>query len=109
MFSSFTQSEFGPSQRERIDESKASSHRLLGGVLVRLRVAEIHQHSIAHVLGDKAAEMGDRIGDTAMIRSDDLTQVLGIQTRRERRRADEINEHDGQLSTLGDRLRRRGF
>ena len=41
-----------------IDESKAGSHRLLGGVLVRLRVAEIHQHAIAHVLGDKAAEAG---------------------------------------------------
>ena len=44
-----------------------------------------------------------------MIRSDDLTQVLGIETRRQRRRADEINEHDGQLSTLGDGLRGAGL
>ena len=44
-----------------------------------------------------------------MIRSDDLTQVLGIQARSERRRADEINEHDGQLSTLGDGLRGAGL
>src|SRR5207237_747544 len=51
-----------------IDESKASAHRLLGGVLVRLRVAEINQNSVAHIFGDKAAEVRDRIGDTAVIR-----------------------------------------
>ncbi len=83
-----------------IDESEASAHRLLGGVLVRLRVAEIHQNSVAHILGDKAAEVSDRIGDTAVIRTDDLTQILWIETRRERRRTNEIHEHDSQLSTL---------
>jgi hypothetical protein len=63
---------------DSVDERKTGSHCLLRIVLVRLRVAEIHQHAIAHVFGDKAAEMGDPIGNTPMIRSNDLTQVLGI-------------------------------
>ena len=53
--------------------------------LVRPRVAEVHQHPIAHVPGDKAVEAGDRVGDAAMIPADDLAQVLGIQARRQRR------------------------
>ena len=33
--------------------------RQLGIVLIRLRIAEIDQHAVAHVLGDKAGEPGD--------------------------------------------------
>jgi hypothetical protein len=47
--------------------------------LVRLRVAEIQQHPVAHVVGDKAVEARDRLGDAAVIGADDLAQVLGIQ------------------------------
>jgi hypothetical protein len=64
-----------------INESLAGPHRLLGVGLVRLRVAEVHQHPIAHVLGDKTAEAADRIGDAAMIHADDLAQVLWIEAR----------------------------
>ena len=81
--------------------AKAGPYRLLGVVLVRLRVAEIHQHAIAHVLGDKAVEAADRLGDAAMIGADDLAQVLGIEARRKRRRADQIAEHHRELPTLG--------
>src|SRR5262245_55436386 len=34
--------------RHGVDENKAGSHPLFGGVLMRLREAEIHQDSIAH-------------------------------------------------------------
>jgi hypothetical protein len=84
-----------------VNESKAGPHRLLGVVLVRLRVAEVHQHPIAHVIGDEAVEAGDRIGDAAVIGADDLAQVLGVQARRQRRRADQITEHHGELPAFG--------
>jgi hypothetical protein len=73
---------------DRINESQAGPYRLLGVVLMRLWVAEVHQHPIAHVLGDKAVEAGDRVSDATMIRADDLAQVLGVQACRKRRRAD---------------------
>ena len=85
----------------RLDERKAGAHRPLGIVLVRLRVAEIDQHAVAHVLGDKAVEAADRLGDAAVIGADHLAQVLGIEPRRERRRADEVAEHHRQLPALG--------
>ena len=56
---------------------------------------------IAHVIGDKAVEAGDRIGDAAMIGADDLAQVFGVQARRERRRADQIAEQHAELAAFG--------
>ncbi|MBB3918772.1 hypothetical protein [Rhizobium fabae] len=49
-------------------------------------------------------EAGDGISDTAMEGPDDLPQILKIETRSERRRADEIDEHDSKLPALGIRL-----
>jgi hypothetical protein len=67
---------------------------------MRLRIAEIDQHPIAHVFGDKAGEPGDRVGDAAVIGADDLAQILRVVARRQRRRADQIAEHHGQLAPL---------
>jgi ABC-type glutathione transport system ATPase component len=64
-------------------------------------VAEVDQHTVAHVFGDKAGEAGDRVGDAAVIGADDLAQILGIVARRQRRRADQIAEHHRQLAPLG--------
>ena len=95
---------------DRLDEREAGAHRPLGVVLVRLRVAEIDQHPVAHVLGDKAVEAGDRLGDRAVVGADDLAQVLGVEPRRERGRADQIAEHHRELPAFGVDLseRRRG-
>ena len=41
---------------DRLDHRKPSAHRPFGIVLMRLRIAEIYQYPIAHVLGDKAVE-----------------------------------------------------
>jgi hypothetical protein len=46
---------------------------------VRSRVAEIDEYAVAHVLGDKAIEPGDGLGDRAVIRGDDLAQILRIE------------------------------
>ena len=85
----------------RRDYRQAGPHRPLGIVLMRLRVAEIDQHPVAHVLGDKPIEASDRIGYGSMIIADQLAQILRVMTRRERGRADEIAEHDGELPAFG--------
>jgi hypothetical protein len=68
---------------------------------MRLRVAEIDQDTIAHVLGDKAIEPGDNLGGGAVIRGDDFAQILELEPRRQRGRADEVAEHHGQLPAFG--------
>jgi hypothetical protein len=47
------------------------------------RIAEIDQHPIAHVLGDKAVEAAaDRIADRAVVIADQLAQILWVMTGR---------------------------
>ena len=86
---------------DRLDDGEPGVHRPLGVVLMRLGIAEIDQHPVAHIFGDKAGKAGDRVGDAAMIRANDLAQILGIEARRQRSRADQIAEHQGQLAPLG--------
>ncbi|XSC48631.1 hypothetical protein ACF1BQ_004085 [Bradyrhizobium sp. RDT10] len=54
----------------------------LGIILMRLRVTEIKQYAVTHVLGDEAVEAGDRLSDAAVIGVNHLTQVLGVKTSR---------------------------
>ena len=75
---------------------------------MRLRIAEIDQHPVAHVFGDKAVKAADRIGDGVVVGADQLAQILRVKTRRERGRADEIAEHHRQLAALGVNCRRGG-
>jgi hypothetical protein len=65
-----------------------------------LRIAKIDQHAVAHVFRDKPGEAGDGVGDTAVIGADNLAKILGIESRRQRRRADKIAKHNGQLAPL---------
>ena len=73
---------------DRVDDRQPGAGRALGIVLVRLGIAEINQHAVAHILGDKAAKAADRVGDAAMIGADNFAQILGIEARGQRRRAD---------------------
>ena len=57
--------------------------------------------AVAHIFGDKAVEPGDHLGDGAVIGADDLAQILRIEPRRQRRRADEVAEHHRQLPAFG--------
>src|SRR6516165_10921615 len=74
----------------------------------QLGVAKINEYAVAHVLGDKSSEAGDRVGHAAMIGTDNLAQILGVVTRRQWRRAHQIAEHHGQLPPLGLASDRRG-
>ena len=69
--------------------------------LMRLRIAEVNQHTVAHILGDKTAKAADGVGDAAMVGADDLAQILGIEARRQRRRSHQVTEHDCELAPLG--------
>ena len=91
---------------DRLDHRQPGAHRPLGIVLMRPRIAEIDQHPVAHVLGDKAVEAADRIGDGAVVVADQLAQILRVKTRRERGRADEVAEHHRQLPAFGVDWRR---
>ena len=82
---------------DRVDDAQPRPDRPLGIVLMRARIAEIDQDTVAHVLGDKPIEPGDDISDSAVIRGDHVTQILGIEACRQRGRADEIAEHHRQL------------
>ena len=86
---------------DRVDDREPGAGRALGVVLMRLGIAEIDQHAVAHILGDKTAKAADGVGDAAMVGADDLAQILGIEARRQRRRADQVAEHDRQLPPLG--------
>ena len=85
---------------DSVDGAQTRPDCPLGIVLMRARVAKIDQDAVAHVPGDEAVEPGDHLSDGAVIRGDDLAQILGIETRRESGRADQIAEHHRKLPTL---------
>src|SRR5271154_1255948 len=66
-----------------------------------LRIAEVDQDTIAHVLRDEPAEAANRLRDAFLIGRNDLAQVLRVHAGREGRRADEVREHYRDLTTFG--------
>src|SRR6516164_1491140 len=60
---------------DSLDDTQTGSYSALGIVLMRLRVAEINKHAVAHVLGDEAVEPGHDPGDGAVISGNDLAQI----------------------------------
>jgi hypothetical protein len=54
----------------------------LGVVFARLRIAEIGEYAVSHVLRDETAVPSDQLRATSVIRSDDRTQVFQIEARR---------------------------
>jgi hypothetical protein len=69
--------------------------------IMRLWPAKIRQHAVAHEFGDVALKAANLTGATILITSDDLAHLLWVEAGRQRRRADEIGEHHGQLPALG--------
>ena len=75
----------GPPRRlkpaDRLDDREPGAYRTLGIIFVRLGIAEINEHAVAHVFRDKAGKAAHRIGDAAMLGGHDLAQILGIEAR----------------------------
>src|ERR1700738_3421097 len=66
-------------RRDCGDDIEPGHDRALSVVLVRLRIAEVDEDAVAHVLRDKPADAADRLGDMAMIGTDHLAKILGIE------------------------------
>ena len=67
------------------DQLQPCAHRSLGVVLVSLRIAEVDQHAVAHVLRDEAAEALHGLGNALLIGRNDLAEVFRVHARRQRR------------------------
>ena len=80
--------------------------RALGIVLTRVRIAEIDQDAVAHIAGDEARETPYDLGHRVVIGANQVPQILGIAPYRQCGRADEVAEHDGELSALAARCAR---
>jgi hypothetical protein len=76
-------------------------HGPLSVILVRMGVAEVDQHPVAHKLRDETAHATDGLGDARLIGRNDLAQVLPVHPSGERSRADEITEHHRDLASFG--------
>ena len=74
---------------------------------MRLRVAEINEHAVAHVLRHEPAEALHSLGDAFLIGGNHFAQVLRVHASRECRRADQVREHHRDLAALGGVLRLR--
>ena len=91
---------------ERIDERQTCSHGALGRVLVRARVAEVGEHPVAQELGDVTPVAHDQLARALVVGPHDLEVVLGVETGRELRRADEVAEERRQLASLAGDVHR---
>jgi hypothetical protein len=66
-----------------------------------LRVPEVDQHAIAHVLRYEPAEALHGLGDALLIRGNYFTEVFGVHPCRERSRPHEVREHHRDLTAFG--------
>src|SRR5215472_8231210 len=89
-------------RRDSLNQLKASAYCTLSVILMCLRVSEVREHAIAHVLRYKSAGLGNLFGAAAVVAAHDFPHVFGIETSGESGRADEVAEHDGNLPALGD-------
>ena len=85
------------------DQLQPCAHRPLRIVLMGLRIAEIDEDAVAHILRHEAAEALHGLGDAFLIGRNDLAQVFRVHAGRECRRADQVREHHRDLAALGGR------
>jgi hypothetical protein len=90
----------GRELRYCLDEGETGADGPLGVVLVCMGIAEIREHTVAHVLGDEAAIPLDRYCAAAMIGADDSPQVLWIEPARQRGRPHQIAKHHRELAAF---------
>jgi hypothetical protein len=67
---------------------------------VGLRITEVDQDAIPHVLRNEAAEATHGLGDALLIGRNDLAEVFRVHAGRKCRRTDKVAEHDRDLAAL---------
>src|SRR5579859_2183257 len=83
------------------DQCQPDGYRALSVVFIRPWIAEICEHAVAHVSGNEPARFLDLLGTAAVVRTNDLPQVLRVEPCRKRRGANKISEHNRDLPSLG--------
>ena len=83
------------------DQLLARPNGTLGIVFMSFGVPEIHEHAVAHIIGDEPAEALHRLRDTLLIGRNNLAEVFRIHARRQRRRTDQVREHHRHLAAFG--------
>ena len=84
--SPFCRADLAVERRQRLEDRQAAMDRAFGVVFLRVRIAKIHQHAVAHELGDKAVEATDSFADQFLIGADHIAHVLGVELGRQTRR-----------------------
>ena len=94
---------------ERALDGEGRAHGPLGVVLLRVRIAEQRHQPVAEFFQDVAAEARHRRRGPVEIGPDRIAPVFRVEPRRERRRTDQIAEHDRDRAALGQvNLRKAG-
>jgi hypothetical protein len=86
-----------------LEDPQPSPHGLVRVILVRGGVSEVDQHAVAEVLRDVAVEPSHNRGTARVVLTQDLAELLRIQSPRQRGRLHEVTEHHGQLAPLACR------
>ena len=94
---------------ERALDRERRAHRALAVVLLRLGIAEQRHQPVAELLQHMAAERGHGGRGGVEVTPHQIAPVLGIELRREARRADEVAEHHRDRTALGVLAGRRGW
>src|SRR5262249_14595892 len=94
--------------RQRLVDLERGPGGTQGIIVMRDGRAEERHHGIADMLVDGAAEIRDDAVDEPRVAGDEVPQLLGIETLRQRGEAREIGEEDGDLAPLAAGLERRG-
>jgi hypothetical protein len=90
---------------DRADHRQPGANGTLRVVFMRRRIAETDQDAVADQARDRSAEMLHFRRHGPVIGRDQRAKILRIEPRGERRRANEIAEHNGHLPAL-DRFQR---
>ena len=81
-------------------DHRAGANSLFGILLVRLRVAEIGHHPVTEIFCNKTTRAGDHFGAPAVIRANDVAQLLRVKPPRQGGGANEVDEHDRELAAF---------
>ena len=92
---------------KRALDRERGAHSALSVVLLRVRVAEQRHQPVAKFFQHMAAETVHRRGGLVEIAVDEGAPILGVKLRSHACRPDEVTEHHGDRTTLGDAPRRR--
>ncbi len=86
---------------DRVDDLEAAANGGFSGVFTGVRPAEVGEHPIAEIFGDPASGRRDLVRHELLVAGQQFTQHLRIDFHRHAGRADEVDEHDRDLTAFG--------